>query len=135
MSWTRAHTDSCNYKQTLTENVSQLSYLLDPVKFEHCGKCRNELGLVGGTSVGVPKGNMVDLENNLFGIDRPSTRCPSYKYLPSEDATVQGKEYIKPVQHPEIDTTMLQLKPCQFASLPGVPHPPLMQGSSCAMQR
>lgn len=132
MSWTRIHTDSCNYKQSLSENVSQLSYLLDPIKFEHCSKCRNELGLVGGTNVGVPTGNMVDLENNLLGIDRPNTRCPVFKYLPSADGSVQGKEYIKPVDHPHVDTHMRQLKPCQMFDYHTVPQPPLMQASTCS---
>uniref|UniRef100_A0A6C0BET9 Uncharacterized protein n=1 Tax=viral metagenome TaxID=1070528 RepID=A0A6C0BET9_9ZZZZ len=131
MSWTRIHTDSCNYKQNLSENVSQLSYMLDPIKFEHCSKCRNELGLVGGTSVGVPTGNMVDLENNLIGIDRPNTRCPTYKYLPRDDNVVQGKEYIKPVQHPEVDVNMMQLRPCQMFSYHEIPQPPLMHQSIC----
>jgi hypothetical protein len=135
MSWTRVHTDSCNYKQTLSENVSQLSYLLDPIKFEHCSKCRHELGLVGGTAVGVPKGNMVDLENNLMGIDRPNTRCPSYKYIPSETPIVQGKEYIKPVNHPSVDTTMMQLRPCQMFSHHETPQPPLVSTSSCGPRR
>ena len=134
MSWTRVHTDSCNYKQNLSENVSQLSYLLDPIKFEHCSKCRHELGLVGGTAVGVPKGNMVDLENNLFGIDRPNTRCPGYKFVPSAVSTVQGKEYIKPVQHPIVDTNMMQLQPCQMFSYHGTPQPPLMNTSTCGVR-
>lgn len=131
MSWTRIHTDSCNYKQSLSENISQLSYMLDPIKFEHCSKCRHEIGLVGGTAVGVPKGNMVSLENNLFGIDRPNTRCPSYKFMPRDDGQVQGKEYIKPVEHPAVDTTMLQLRPCQMFNLPNTPQPPLMKKSVC----
>jgi hypothetical protein len=105
--------------------------MLDPVKFEHCSKCRHEIGLVGGTAVGVPKGNMVNLENNLFGIDRPNTRCPSYKFNPSEGDKVQGKEYIKPVEHPEVDTSMLQLPTCQMFSLPNTPQPPMMKRSMC----
>jgi hypothetical protein len=105
--------------------------MLDPIKFEHCSKCRNELGLVGGTSVGVPTGNMVDLENNLIGIDRPNTRCPTYKYLPRDDNVVQGKEYIKPVQHPEVDVNMMQLRPCQMFSYHEIPQPPLMHQSVC----
>lgn len=131
MSWTRIYTDPCNYKQSLSENVSQLSYLLDPVKFENGNKCRNELGLVGGTAVGVPNGNMVDLENNLLGIDRPNTRCPTFKYLPTPDNKVQGKEYIKPVEHPAVDTSMLQLKSCQMFDYHPVPQPPMIESQGC----
>ncbi len=131
MSWTRLHTDSCEYKQNLFENVSHLSYTLDPLKYEHCQKCSHDLGLVAGTAVGVPKGNMVDIENDLLGINRPNTHCPSYKYLPSEDNTIQGKEYIKPVCHPRVDTTMQQLDSCQMFNLPGVPQPPRVNLSRC----
>jgi len=135
MSFNRLSYDSCAYKQDLSENVSQLSYLLDPIKYEHCQKCRHELGLVGGTNVGVPKGNIVDLENELLGINRPSTQCPAYKYLPRSDEKVQGKEYIKPVQHPEIDTSMLHLRPCQMFNHPEVPQPPPVNVYTCPNPR
>ena len=131
MSFNRLAYDTCAYKQDLSENVSQLSYLLDPIKFEHCHKCRHEVGLVGGTNVGVVNGNLVDLENELMGINRPNTQCPAYKFLPRSDNVVQGKEYIKPVQHPEVDTGMLQLRPCQMIDYNEVPHPPAMDMFSC----
>ena len=132
MSWTRLHTDTCNYKQTLAENVSYLSYTLDPLKYEHCGKCFNDLGLVGATAVGVPKGNMVDIENDLLGINRPGTLCPSYKYMPNDGSFVQGKEYIKPVCHPRVNTAMKQLPSCQMFDLPSTPNPPPIDYSRCA---
>jgi hypothetical protein len=131
MSFNRLSYDSCSYKQELVENVSQLSYLLDPVKFEHCQKCRHELGLVGGTNVGVPNGNMVDLENELFGINRPNTHCPAYKFTPRSDGILQGKEYIKPVEHPTVDSSMRQLRPCQMISYHEVPQPPPVNVFSC----
>lgn len=131
MSFNRLSYDTCAYKQDLSESVSQLSYLLDPIKFEHCQKCRHEIGLVGGTNVGVVSGNLVDLENELFGINRPNTQCPSYKFIPRSDNVVQGKEYIKPVQHPEVDTNILQLRPCQMIDYKEVPHPPPMNLFSC----
>lgn len=131
MSFNRLTYDGCAYKQDLSENVSQLSYLLDPIKFEHCQKCRHEIGLVGGTNVGVAKGNLVDLENELFGINRPNTHCPSYKFLPRSDNIVQGKEYIKPVSHPQVDTHTLQLRPCQMIDYHEVPQPPAMNLFTC----
>jgi len=131
MSWTRLHTDGCEYKQNLYENVSHLSYTLDPMKYEHCSKCFHDLGLVGGTAVGVPTGNMVDIENDLLGINRPNTHCPTFKFLPNGGEFIQGKEYIKPVCHPRIDTQMNQLPSCQMFNLPGVPQPPPMNLSRC----
>lgn len=130
MSFNRLSYDDCSYKSELAQNVSFLSYMMDPIRYEHCSKCRVETGVVGGTAVSHVKGNMVDLENNLFGIDRPSTHCPAYKYIPT-DGPVQGKEYIKPVQHPKIDTTMSHLKSCQLFDTLSVPHPPQMNLFQC----
>jgi hypothetical protein len=124
--------DACAYSQSLSQSVSPLSYLLDPIKYEHCDKCRVELGIVGGTAVSHINGNLVDLENNLLGIDRPGTLCSAYMYAPSvPGAPIQGVEYIKPVVHPSIDTSLLHLPRCQLTSYPGVPMPPSPKPFSC----
>lgn len=123
--------DTCAYNKQLEESVAPINYLLDPIKNERCDRCRVKLGIVGGTAVSHVKGNMVDLESNLFGIDRPATRCPDYKFLPPTDNSVQGKEYIKPVCHPRIDTTPLHLRPCQMHTYPGVPLPPAPNPFQC----
>jgi hypothetical protein len=115
--------DKCAYSKALGESVAPLDYVLDTVKYEHCDKCRIELGLVGGTAVSHISGNMVDLENDLRGQNRPNTHCPSYKYLPSDERWVQGKEYIKPVQHPRVDTSYRHLRACQMHDFPEVPLP------------
>ena len=41
---------------------------------------RHVLGLVGGNAVSVIKGNQVDLESDLRGINIPNTFCPSRQY-------------------------------------------------------
>lgn len=132
MSFNRLSYDDCSYKANLSGSVSYLSYMLDPVRYEHCNKCRPEIGIVGGTSVSHVKGNLVDLENNLFGIDRPNTHCPAYKWVPSSDGKVQGKEYVKPVQHPAVQTDMKHLKSCQFFDTPSVPQPPPVNLFKCS---
>jgi hypothetical protein len=130
MSFNRLSYDDCSYKSELNESVSYLSYMMDTSRYEHCIKCRPENGIVGGTAVSHPKGNLVDLENNLYGIDRPNTHCPSYKYMPTTNF-VQGQEYIKPVCHPKIDTTMEHLKACQFHDTLKTPYPPSMNLYQC----
>lgn len=117
--------DTCAYSKAIGESVAPLDYMLDPVKFEHCDRCRVELGLVGGTAVSHINGNMVDLENDLRGANRPNTHCPSYKFLPPPAGShvVQGKEYVKPVCHPAVDTTPQHMRACQFTSYPAVPLP------------
>ena len=124
--------DSCAYNESLAQSVNPLSYILDPVKYNNCSPCRPELGITGGNAVSHVKGNLVDLENNLRLGDRPNTHCSGYKYAPPTGPYVQGQEYIKPVSHPSVDTTMQHLKSCQFADYPGVPLAPAMKGYGCS---
>lgn len=128
----RLRYDTCAYKQALSQSVSPLEYILDPIKYEHYRKCRMELGIVGGTAVSHISGNLVDLENDLRGQNRPNTQCPSYKYLPSQDKQyIQGKEYIKPVEHPVINTQMKHLMPCQMINYGAVPADPRISPYKC----
>ena len=71
--------------QQLQESVSPLEYQLNPQKYEHCKKCRIELGVVGGTNVSHADGNLVDVESDLRNITRASSRCPGRKFNPSCD--------------------------------------------------
>lgn len=123
--------DACTYKQDLNQSVAPLSYVLDPIKYTHCNKCRVELGVVGGTAVSHVSGNQVDLESDLRGQNRPLTQCPEYKWVPPSGDSVQGKEYIKPVQHPPIDTRMVHLPPCQMVQFGAVPPTPPLDQYKC----
>lgn len=128
MSFNRLKYDECSYKSEITQSVNPLNYILDPIRYEHCNKCRPEFGIVGGTAVSHINGNLVDLENDLRNQTRPNTHCPLYKYLPNER---KGKEYIKPVEHPELDHTKLHLKSCQLFDYKPLPHQPPLNISSC----
>jgi hypothetical protein len=123
--------DTCAYDKELAQSTNPLNYVLDPIKYENCQKCRMELGIVGGTAVSHISGDLVDLENDLRGQDRPNTHCPSYKFLPRSDNFLQGKEYIKPVEHPLIDTTMKHLRPCQMIDYKPVPLTPALDLYQC----
>ena len=119
--------DACAYSKALGESVAPIDYMLDPIKFEHCDRCRVDVGIVGGTAVTHINGNLVDLENDLRGANRPNTHCPSFKFTPPPPGThtLQGKEYIKPVCHPVIDASLTHHLPvCQFQDFPKVPQPP-----------
>jgi hypothetical protein len=131
MASSRLSYDSCAYGAEVIQSVSSLNYVMDPIKFENCNKCRMELGLVGGTAVSHINGNLVDLENDLRNANRPNTHCPSFKYLPTDSSFIQGKEYIKPVVHPAIDIGMKHLPPCQMINYGSVPLTPPMNLSSC----
>jgi len=121
MSTNRLLYDPCSYKQALKQSVSPVEYMLNPIKYEHNQKCRPESGLLGGTNVSHVHGNLVDLENNLRGQTYPATHCSQYQYEPPKTNILKGKEYIKPVEHPDIDTNMRHLRSCQLASRTPVP--------------
>lgn len=123
--------DSCAYREDLAQSVNPLEYILDPIRYQNCNKCRPELGTVGGTAVSHISGNLVDLENDLRNQNRPNTHCDAYKFKPG-NSYIQGKEYIKPVQHPRVNTDMQHLKSCQFVDYPGVPLTPPMKGYGCS---
>lgn len=136
MSFTRTFTDPCAYKKTLEENVSYASYTLDPIRYDNCNKCRPELGIVGGTAVSHVGGNLVDLESNLFGIDRDLSRCPSSRFVPRSDDKVQGTTIYRDSCRPVIDTHKTHLKACQmFDYAPSTPHPPSMDLFKCPTTR
>ena len=48
--------------------------------FIHPTPKRHILGVVGGNEVSLPKGNMVDVESDLRGINIPNTFCPWRQY-------------------------------------------------------
>lgn len=126
--------DTCSYSKDLQESVAPIDYVLDPIKYEHCGKCRMELGIVGGTAVSHVNGNLVDLETDLFNITRPATRCPKFQYHPTPPGdpivTTTDCHPGRPVNRP-IPTEMQHLKPCQMVTYPEVPQPPPMNLFQC----
>lgn len=133
--------DPCAYSQFVSQSVSPLSYIINPVKYENVNKCRVELGLVGGTAVSHIKGNLVDLENNLFGIDRPSTHCDAFQHQPSAPGAILqgackqnptcGAPCYKTESYPKFDTTLNHLSSCQFNSYPAIPMPDSAPAYSC----
>ena len=80
MSSNRLIYDNCEYKTKLNESTNPLNYMLNPIRYENCNKCRMELGVVGGTAVSHIQGNLVDLETDLMGITRKASLCPSQKF-------------------------------------------------------
>jgi len=123
--------DTCAQKQQVSQSVSPLSYMLDPVKHQHSSKCRPQLGIVGGTAVSHVSSNLVDVENNLRGMQYPATKCPGFKFSPAN--RLRGQEYIKPVRHPRVAGDGMQhLPPCQFQTYPEVyAAPPLDVYEGC----
>ena len=68
-------------------------YAEDPFAYVHKTPGRHMLGLVGGNAVSLPKGNMVDIESDLRGLNIPLTKCPAREYQPPplEQTTITRK--------------------------------------------
>ena len=140
MSYNRLIYDTCSYEHELTESVGPLAYQLDPSRYEHCNKCRFELGLLGGNNVSHIKGNLVDLETELRGQTRLQSKCPGMKYqmpCPKTDdlnnckynkVYIRGHGGNKPRV---VDTTPLHLPSCQMFRYKPPPLPPAVQHPGC----
>ena len=128
MSFNHLRYDTCIYNERLNANVSYLSYTLDPSRYQHESPCRVELGLVGGNNVSQVQGNLVDLESNLFGIDRELSHCAQMKYIPLE---ARGKKRFKTQTFADINTRPKHLKHCQLFDYPKVHAPPPMDIERC----
>jgi hypothetical protein len=134
MSSNRLMYDTCAYKHELSQSVGPLEYVLNPMKYENCNKCRMELGLVGGAAVSHVKGNLVDLETDLRGQTRRTTKCPSKLYqnpCPTGDINNCKPQNIQIQGDPsqtarQIDTQMLHLPSCQMIRYKPIPLPTAM---------
>jgi hypothetical protein len=139
MSFNRLIYDNCAYQHQLSESVGTLSYVLDPARFEHCNKCRVELGVVGGTNVSHVKGNLVDLETELRGTTRLQSKCPTQKYQnPCPNGNMNTCQpnniVIQPTpsnQGRVIDTSMQHLSPCQMVRYKPIPLAPVYTPNHC----
>ncbi len=125
MSFSKIKYDTCVYAQSLNQNVSFASYVLDPMKYVNCNGCRHELGFAPANDVSKVSGNLVDLESNLFGIDRELSRCDSMMYMPGE---MKGKGMYKTTCYKQIDVTP---KHCQFFETPSIVAPNALNISTC----
>ena len=134
MSSNRLIYDTCAYKHELSQSVGPLQYILNPMKYENCNKCRMELGIVGGTAVSHIKGNLVDLETDLRGQTRRTTKCPTKLYqnpCPKGDINNCQPGNINIVADPsqtarDINTQMLHLPSCQMIRYRPTPIPPAL---------
>lgn len=125
MSFNRTTYDTCSYNQELQENVSTLSYILSPYRYEHKDKCRHQLGFIGGTAVSHVQGNMVDLDSELRGQTRYLSKCGANQYVPTDDGIIKNDKTAP------IDTTMLHLPACQSIMYRETPLPPKIKYNHC----
>ena len=91
---------------------------------------RHILGLVGGNEVSLIKGNMVDLESDLRGINLPNTFCPSRQYQPLQR---DQKEIVRDNTKiaVKIDVQSVHLPVYQMIAYPAVMAPAPMVNEVC----
>jgi hypothetical protein len=77
MSFNRLSYDTCAYSTEIKESVKPLEYNLYKGKFESCKECS-----VGDFTNNLEFSDRTEVENELFGLTRQNTKCPSGKYDP-----------------------------------------------------
>ena len=79
MSYNRLVYDKCSYAKVLQESTSPLDYYLSLDKYENNKNCN----VRDFTNI-LPFDQRADVENELYGLTRPGTLCPSLKYDPTK---------------------------------------------------
>ena len=139
MSFTKLSYDTCAYKNELAQSVGTLGWVIDPSRFENYSKSRIEFGIVGGNEVSLIKGNMTDLESDLYGITRLESKCPQLKYLspcPTGNMNSCQPQQIIIKGNPSnmgrvIDTTPMHLRSSQMFRYTPIPLPQGIQMPKC----
>jgi hypothetical protein len=81
MSSNRLIYDKCAYATTIKESTSSLEYNLYKGKFENCKQCQG-----GDFTNYLEFGSRADTENELYGLTRLNSLCPSLKYNPMNNS-------------------------------------------------
>jgi hypothetical protein len=98
--------------------------------YVHKNAGRHILGVVGGNEVSLIKGNVVDLESDLRGLNIPNTFCPERKYQPPsfKDGKIQRSNVKIKL---DIDTRPVHLPAYQMWAYPAIAGPELLRTDSC----
>jgi hypothetical protein len=88
MSFNRLTYDECAYDKTVKESITSLDYNLYSGKYENTVHCpTGDFGNI------LSHGARADVENELFGIVRPNSKCPGKKFDPNT-------QYVNPDHSP-----------------------------------
>ena len=107
------------------------NYFLDENKFENSNKCRVEFGILGGSTVSHTKSNIVDIENELLGITRTNSKCPTNNYKPQDNNVIVPIDNFKTDKKENLDVSMKHLKPCNFFNYQLIPNEPALVFDDC----
>jgi hypothetical protein len=130
--------DTCSTEVRNQQSASPYQHIMDINRYENCKKCFPDYGILGGATSSTIEtldggaaappsmlARIVSVENDLFNLTRPGTKCPSYQYMPPTGCIVTGREYIKPVVHPGVNTCAgRNVDSCTFIGRPAQPTQP-----------
>ena len=87
MSFNRLNYDTCAYKHVLAESVGPGEYQINtpPISCEPCFPKDPAYRLQRQGAAVVKNNRMIDVDSELMGITRLSTKCPSKKFLPKQN--------------------------------------------------
>ena len=80
MSSNRLIYDKCAYATEIKESTGPLEYNLFKGKYENCKQCP-----VGEFPNIAEFGSRADVESELYGLNRPGTKCPELKFDPTKE--------------------------------------------------
>ena len=86
------------------ENKNQMQYSLSPDKFYNVNQVRINRGIISGNDVSINKGNLVDLESELKGVNKIASKAPNNKYPHN---TMQLNKYY--IRHNDFDVDVINI--------------------------
>jgi hypothetical protein len=113
----------------VTENPQR--YDQTAFAYVHKAPGRHMLGVVGGNEASLIKGNQVDLESDLRGLNIPNTFCPQRAYQPAPNKPEEiVRKNVK--ANLTINTQMQHLPTYQLWAYPAVLAPEPLRVDACS---
>ena len=128
MSLSSLRNDKCFYEKSLKESKSVGCYQMYGGKYVNNRQCMIDFGILGGNTVSLFNGNLVDLESDMMGISRPATLCPSHKFTPRCNEPCSGGLPSGPIN---CNAELIHKPSCQLICYKPVVYASAPQASIC----
>jgi hypothetical protein len=99
MNFNRLNYDTCTYKYDLKQSLDVGNYVLDVPQI-NCNACfpiDPLSGTLGYAPSVVPHEKLVDIDSELIGIRRKSSKCPTNNYIPDLSKTDENRYNLTPI--------------------------------------
>ncbi len=120
MSQSRLSYDDQVYNENVKQSTGTLGYILNPIRYVNCRKCRIEQGITQGQDVSITPGNIVDMESDLSGRTRLNSKydCNAYRPKCSKKGHKCKTDSGIPYDCDECQPDKLHLKSCSIVDYP-----------------